>query len=107
MGQALVVLRAAFFARRATSIVLAAALVVSLVAGVRSPARAAALCGAPGRDGSGTITGVVNTYFTGTATANATNTSVTLGAHATGDANVAIASGDLLLVIQMQGATIN
>jgi hypothetical protein len=107
MGQALRALRARFSVRRGTAIVLAAAIAVSLVAGVRSPAAAAALCGTPGRDASPTITGVVNTYFTGTATANATNTSLTLGAHATGDANVAIASGDLLLVIQMQGATIN
>ncbi|HEX3551302.1 MAG TPA: hypothetical protein VHT53_13040, partial [Candidatus Elarobacter sp.] len=34
-------------------------------------------------------------------------TSITLAAHATGDAGTAIASGDLLLVIQMQGATVN
>ncbi len=107
MGQALSSAPARLRARRGTAIVLAAVLAVSLVAGVRSPASAAALCGTPGRDSSPTISGVVNTYFTGTANAGATNTSLTLGAHATGDANVAIASGDLLLVIQMQGAVIN
>jgi hypothetical protein len=93
--------------RRAVAALLSLALTTALVVAVREPARAAALCGTPGRDGSGTITGVVNTYFPGTANVGATGTSITLGAHAAGDANVAIASGDLLLVIQMQGATIN
>jgi len=59
------------------------------------------------RDGGGTITGVVNTYFPGSTNAAAGATSITVGAHAAGDANVAIATGDLLLVIQMQGATFN
>jgi hypothetical protein len=93
--------------RRAVAALLSLALTTALVVAVREPARAAALCGTPGRDGSGTITGVVNTYFTGSANAGSTATSITLGAHAAGDANVAIASGDLLLVIQMQGATLN
>jgi uncharacterized repeat protein (TIGR01451 family) len=51
------------------------------------------------------VSGVINTYYPGTATVNAGSTSVTLGA-ATG-AGVPIASGDLVLVIQMQDATIN
>ncbi|HEX3465242.1 MAG TPA: hypothetical protein VHS78_14435 [Candidatus Elarobacter sp.] len=93
--------------RRTGAVLVAFSLAATLVVAVREPARAAALCGTPGRDGSGTITGVVNTYFPATASAAATATSITLGAHATGDANVAIATGDLLLVIQMQGATIN
>jgi hypothetical protein len=93
--------------RRAVAALLSMALTASLVVAVREPARAAALCGTPGRDGSGTINGVVNTYFRGTANAGATATSITVGAHAAGDANVAIATGDLLLVIQMQGATYN
>ncbi len=80
----------------------------TLVVAVREPARAAALCGTPGRDGSpGGLTGIVNTYWTGTASASAGATSITVGAHATGDAGTAIASGDLLLVVQMQGATLN
>jgi hypothetical protein len=93
--------------RRAVAALLSLALTTALVVAVREPARAAALCGTPGRDGSGTITGVVNTYFPGTVNAGATATSITLGGHAAGDASVAIATGDLLLVIQMQGATIN
>jgi hypothetical protein len=93
--------------RRLGAAVAALAMTATLVVSVREPARAAALCATPGRDGSGTITGVVNTYFPGGANAAAGATSITLGAHAAGDANAAIATGDLLLVIQMQGATIN
>lgn len=64
-------------------------------------------CATPGRDGAGgTLTGIVNTYYPGT-TANlaSASNSVTLGA-AQG-ATTPIASGDLLLIIQMQDATIN
>src|SRR5262249_53183390 len=64
------------------------------------------LCATPGKDkAGGTLTGIVNTYYPGTANAAAGATSITLGA-ATGN-TTAIASGDLLLVIQMQDATIN
>ena len=93
--------------RRLGAALLSLAMTATLVIAVREPARAAALCATPGRDASPTITGVVNTYFTGSANAAAGATSITVGAHAAGDASVAIASGDLLLVIQMQGATIN
>ena len=94
--------------RRVGATFVALAIAASLVVAVREPARAAALCGTPGRDGSpGSLTGVVNTYWTGTANASAGATSITVGAHATGDAGTAVASGDLLLVVQMQGATLN
>lgn len=94
--------------RRLGATLLALAMTASLVVAVREPARAAALCATPGRDGSpGGLTGIVNTYYSGTANAAAGATSITVAAHATGDAGTAIASGDLLLVIQMQGATIN
>ncbi|HET9408985.1 MAG TPA: C25 family cysteine peptidase [Candidatus Sulfotelmatobacter sp.] len=53
----------------------------------------------------GTLTGVVNTYFPGTTSVAAGGKSITLGA-ATG-AGTAIAAGNLLLVIQMQDASIN
>ena len=66
------------------------------------------VCASPGRDGAGgALSGVVNTYFppstTGTLASGAT--SVALGA-ASGVLK-AIAAGDLLLIIQMQGAAIN
>lgn len=66
------------------------------------------LCGAPGKDGAaGTLAGVVNTYYPGTASVSAgvANTCIPVGA-STG-AGTAIATDDLLLVIQMQDATIN
>jgi hypothetical protein len=93
--------------RRPAAALTAFALCATLVVSVRAPARAAALCANPGHDGSSTITGVVDTYYPGSANANAGATSITVGAHATGDAGTAIAVNDLLLVIQMQGATIN
>ncbi len=64
------------------------------------------LCANP--PGSGTTSlpaGVYNTYYPGAATASAGAVSITLGA-SRGVPN-AIAAGDLLLVIQMQDATIN
>ncbi|MCC5887121.1 MAG: DUF11 domain-containing protein [Gammaproteobacteria bacterium] len=60
----------------------------------------------PGKDGpGGTLTGIVNTYYPGTASAAAGSTSLAIGAAA--GAATPIAAGDLLLVIQMQGADIN
>lgn len=78
-------------------------LVALLVAGA-APA-AANWCAAPGRNGSGSISGVVNTYFPGTASVSAGATSISIGASS--GAPQAIAAGDLLLVIQMQDATID
>jgi uncharacterized repeat protein (TIGR01451 family) len=68
------------------------------------------VCAMPGKDGAGgTLSGVVNAYYppaTGTVAAGAT--SITLGvAAAVPAAQTPIAIGDLLLVIQMQGAQIN
>ena len=51
------------------------------------------------------LTGVINTYYPGTATAAAGSTSITLGT-ATGS-STAIAAGDLVLIMQMQDAAIN
>ncbi|HYX20519.1 MAG TPA: isopeptide-forming domain-containing fimbrial protein, partial [Thermoanaerobaculia bacterium] len=69
---------------------------------------AAVDCATPGRDGSGSLSGVVNTYWPGTATAAAGANSITLGAaRGAPAAQTPIASGDLLLVIQMQDAAIN
>jgi uncharacterized repeat protein (TIGR01451 family) len=60
---------------------------------------------ATGQSGAGgTLTGIVNTYYPGTASAAAAATSITLGA-ATGA--TPIAAGDLVLVIQMQDAAID
>ena len=70
------------------------------------PAEAAGLCAAAGKDGAGgTLSGIVNAYYPGLASAGSGSTAIAVGA-ATG-ANSAIATGDLLLVVQMQNAAIN
>jgi uncharacterized repeat protein (TIGR01451 family) len=74
---------------------------------VRSQVTSGALCATPGKDGSPTnLSGVVNTYYPGTATANAGSTTISIGT-ATGNTTAPIKKGDLLLVIQMQDSTIN
>lgn len=59
-------------------------------------------CATPAAQGSASIAGVVNTYYPATSDLSAGGTSVTLGA-ATG-ASTPIATGDLVLIIQMQDA---
>lgn len=68
-------------------------------------ASAATVCSTPGKDGPGTPSGVVNTYFPGSASVSPGAMSITLGSSS--GASTAIAAGDLLLVIQMQDADIN
>ena len=69
------------------------------------------VCATPGKDGAGgALTGVVNAYYppaAGVGTVNAGATSIALGAAAASGAQTQIASGDLLLIIQMQNATIS
>lgn len=71
-----------------------------------SPARVfAQTCGTPGQQGNGgTLSGVINTYYPATATAAAGTASIVLGAGR--GAAAPIASGNLLLVMQMQDAGI-
>lgn len=75
------------------------------------PARAdkAGVCAVPGKDGIGTISGIVNTYYAGSGTAAAGSSSLTLGAIRTGTGipTTPLAPGDLVLIVQMQNATIN
>ncbi|MBW4599016.1 MAG: DUF11 domain-containing protein [Calothrix sp. FI2-JRJ7] len=65
------------------------------------------LCAVPGKDGSSTLAGVINTYYAGAGTASAGAPSITLGAINPNGSQTPIAAGDLLLIIQMQGADIN
>lgn len=68
---------------------------------------AANSCATASRDGAQTISTatVVNTYYPGTSTAvNAGATTLTVGA---ANGTTPIAAGDLLLIVQVQGATIN
>src|SRR4029077_1873194 len=64
-----------------------------------------AACATVAQAGPGTPTGVVNSYYPGTASVLPGATSIPIGA-ATG-AGTAIAAGNLLLVIQMQDASIS
>lgn len=63
------------------------------------------VCAVPGKDGPAPIGGIVNTYYPGTANVAAGATSIPVGAPS--GAATPIQPGDLLLVIQMQGADIN
>ncbi len=80
-------------------------LLAILLASMFATAALAEQCAKPGANGNGTPSGVVNTYFPGAASVSAGATVISLGV-ATG-ASAPIAAGDMLLVIQMQGATIN
>jgi len=64
-----------------------------------------ASCGNPGNDGVGTPSGIINTYYPGTASVSAGATSIPVGSSS--GSTTAIAAGDLLLIIQMQDADIN
>ncbi len=91
---------------RTRALLLAAAIAFIVPSAVPAPVQAAGpACATPGRDGTATLSGVVNTYYPGTASAAAGTSTITLGA-ATGAATP-IAVGDLLLVIQMQDAAID
>lgn len=67
---------------------------------------AANTCPTPGKDGAGgTLSGTVNSYYPARATAVAGSTTIVLGPSR--GAAATIAGGDLLLVVQMQDATID
>lgn len=67
-------------------------------------ARAQNPCATPGNDGAGgTLTGVVNAYYPGISTSA---TSITVSAGNASGANANISAGDLLLIAQMQDASI-
>lgn len=82
---------------------------VTFVLVALAPAAHAQVCVAsPGKDGpGGTLGGVVNTYYPGVATANAGTNTISLGASNINGAATPVATGDLLLVIQMQDAAID
>src|SRR2546421_1192758 len=90
---------------RVRILLLAAALAFVVPIALSTPVSAAGICATPGRDLTATLNGVINTYYPGGATAAAGSSTITLGA-ATGAASP-IAIGDLVLVIQMQDATID
>jgi uncharacterized repeat protein (TIGR01451 family) len=81
-----------------------------IIASAASRAGAQTVCATPGAQGPANapgLSGVVNTYFPGAASASAGATSIQLGTMRAGGSATAISSGDLLLVIQMQDGTFN
>ncbi|HJW93500.1 MAG TPA: C25 family cysteine peptidase [Thermoanaerobaculia bacterium] len=63
------------------------------------------VCATPGKDGAGgTLAGIKNDYWPGSASAAAGATTVTLGARVAGAGGNTITAGDLLVVMQMQDA---
>jgi uncharacterized repeat protein (TIGR01451 family) len=92
----------------AEDVTLTAPILVAPITGSPPPptTNSAQVCGKPGGAGVGSLSGVINTYFSPTASsAAAGNTSIALGASA--GAGNQIDSGDLLLIIQMQDASIS
>jgi uncharacterized repeat protein (TIGR01451 family) len=70
----------------------------------------AAICASPGASGAGTPIGIVNTYYQGvigTLAGGSVTTTLTLGTRDQRGAATAVATGDLLLIIQMQDGSIN
>lgn len=68
----------------------------------------AQVCANPGSNPASSAAGIVNTYYTGTTgTLAAGATTLSLGNRDTRGASDLVAVGDLLMVIQMQDATIN
>ena len=75
---------------------------------VRGTANVAGVCAVPGKDGPVTLTAgdTPNTYYPGVTAAKG-STTITVGTTPTGNTTTPIAKGDLLLIMQMQGAAIN
>ncbi|MFN8091158.1 MAG: C25 family cysteine peptidase [Vicinamibacteria bacterium] len=68
----------------------------------------APVCGTPGGPGpGGTLSGVINTYYPATASVSAGVADTCIPVGTARGASATLTSGDLLLVVQMQGATIN
>src|ERR1700687_1235329 len=93
--------------RPAPAFVLCAAFACASLAFAASEARAQASC-APVTQGPATYSGIVNTYYPGTsALASAGSTSIGVGAIDARGALTPVASGDLLLIVQVQDAAID
>lgn len=94
------------FARRVCALLL----LVLFVTLTCSRAGAQTVCATPGAQGPANapaLSGIVNTYFPGAASAAAGATSIQLGTLRAAGSATSISAGDLLLVIQMQDGTFN
>lgn len=66
------------------------------------------ICAVPGKDGTGILTGIVNSYYPGTGSNVAVgSTSIPVGTINPAGNPTPIATGDLLIIIQMQDADID
>jgi uncharacterized repeat protein (TIGR01451 family) len=76
---------------------------------VSAQTAAPSLCAVPGKDGVRTLTGVINTYYPGAAnrTVPAGANAIPVGAINPDGSTTPITAGDLLLIIQTQGADID
>src|ERR1019366_5593269 len=82
--------------------------VMSAILVTAFPTQTNALCATPGKDASPNIGGIINTYYQGiNATLLVGSTSINVTGPAAGGAATPIAAGDMLLIIQIQDATIN
>lgn len=93
--------------RRGLPAAMAIALAALLASAFLSGIAIAQTCSVPGNAGPVTIATVPNTYFPGAVSAATGATSITLGTLNAAGNTTTISPGDLLLVIQMQGAVIN
>ena len=94
--------------KRSRALLQAALLIAQGVPLLPFASAVAAGCAAPGSSGAaGTLSGVINTYFASPASSAVAigATSIPLGA--VSGAGASVQPGDLLLIIQMQGATFN
>jgi len=80
-------------------------IVMAALALLAAPAAWAQTCSIPGNSGNASIAAQPNTFFPGTDSPAANATSITVGAAA--GVSSPIQAGDLLLIIQMQGADID
>ena len=85
-----------------------AALCIAFIVSAMSPLKMHAQCGVAPTSGSTTlITGIINTYFPGTGNPVAGATSIVVGGMDLRGNLTAISAGDLIFIIQIQGADIN
>jgi hypothetical protein len=94
--------------RKALACVQAIAAAIALVVIPSAPTDGAAYpCGTPGKDGSPSLGGTPNTYWAGSGSPGAGSTTITLGARNANGSAVLAKTGDMLLLVQTQGASIS
>jgi uncharacterized repeat protein (TIGR01451 family) len=90
---------------RKISTICGALLCVGSILAIVPQSALAQVCGTPGKDGVGSLGGVVNTYYPGTGTTSAGSTTIGIGTMRSGG-GATIAAGDLVLIMQMQDGSL-